>query len=403
MFYVRNWASVLEDNTREQLVVTARSPAPCGPVCAMPDAHLGRGSTVGSVIVTRDRIMPAAVGVDIGCGMIAVQTAFRKRDLPADLAPLWQEINRSIPAGAGQNRSKPHPDALEWLAENPVPERYGEDLRFYERITTQLGTLGSGNHFVEVCLDQRASVWVVLHSGSRAIGMDIANRYIKRAQEECQDVPLEDQDLAYLTMGSESFDGYMGEMLWAQGYALQNREVMMNLVLKDLVNFASGYEVPGPHQDFERQRINCHHNFTALEVHDVGHGPEGLWATRKGAIRAREGDLGIIPGSMATCTYIVEGRGNPDSYNSSSHGAGRVMSRGQARRELTEESLAEMMKGKAWNQRDAGDLVDEHPSAYKDIDQVMRDQEDLVEVREELVQVLNYKGADSQRRRKRKS
>lgn len=404
---VRNWASILEDNTRDQLLMLARSPAPYGPVCAMPDAHLGRGSTVGSVIVTKDKIIPAAVGVDIGCGMIAVKTVYVKGalftgDAAIDLAPLWQEISRSIPAGAGRNHRKPLPEALEWLEANPAPDFYSDpSVRPGERIATQLGTLGSGNHFVEVCLDQRDAVWVVLHSGSRAIGMDIANRYIRLAVEECRNVELEDQDLAYLTDGLRNFHDYLKEMTWAQNYALQNREIMMNQVLKDLIRFASRGVREGSAEEIEAmsvERINCHHNFTAYENHD----DEYVWITRKGAIRADKGIMGIVPGSMSTPTYIVEGKGDSWSFNSSAHGAGRIRSRGAARRELTVESLIEAMKGKAWNINDAEELVDEHTEAYKDINTVMKDQEGLVEVREELNQVLNYKGAgDGGRRKKR--
>ena len=246
-----------------------------------------------------------------------------------------------------------------------------------ERALAQLGTLGSGNHFVEVCLDERDVVWVLLHAGSRGVGNQLANRHIKIAI--AQEQGLEDKELSHFLDTQPEFHAYISDMLWAQEYALENRELMVTAALLDL------FAIVG--NGSELRRINCHHNYAAQETHDG----EQVWVTRKGAIRARQGDMGLIPGSMATGSFVVEGLGNPDSYNSASHGAGRQMSRGQAKRTLTTESLEAVMGNKAWNQ-DAKGLLDEHPDAYKDIGQVMEDQQDLVRVVHSLRQVLNYKG-----------
>ena len=379
---VRVWGTDIDEGALVQAERTARLPIMAGHVALMPDAHVGIGATVGSVIPTENAIIPAAVGVDIGCGMIAVETDLHAEHLPDDLQPLVSQFGRSVPAGVGRGRDLKSTGASDqrvtrraekWMAEHPHELPDGLD----KRALTQLGTLGSGNHFLEVCLDEREVVWVVLHSGSRGVGNRLADRHIKlaRAQEQA----LEDKDLAYFMEGTVEFNSYVADMLWAQTYALENRELMLNAALVDLFAFVgAGHELG---------RINCHHNFAQREEH------EGrlLWITRKGAIRAAKGDLGVIPGSMGTRSYIVRGLGETESYMSSSHGAGRRMSRSQAKRELTEESLVEAMKGKAWNQ-DAKGLLDEHPLAYKDIDQVMEAQKDLVEIVHTLRQVANYKG-----------
>ena len=383
---VKNWASLLEENTRLQAEMLSRSPVVWGHVALMPDAHLGLGATVGSVIATKGAIIPAAVGVDIGCGMIAVETSLKKADLPVSLQRLHEQIGRSVPSGIGRRgqRDEIEPRADQWLGENPPSERVtGTEL--HHRAAVQLGTLGSGNHFVEVCLDEPEKVWVVIHSGSRGVGNRLADMHIRAAKKICREagVELEDRDLAYLTEGTESFDAYIEDMNWAQGYALTNREFMMDAVLDQLFRFVG--------QGTEIQRINCHHNFTRREEH---YG-ETIWLTRKGAIFAGVGALGVVPGSMGTATYITRGLGNPESYSSSAHGAGRQRSRRAAKRELElegDQGLREYMAGVAWNAADAEALMDEHPLAYKDIDQVMEDQKDLCRPIHRLRQILNYKG-----------
>ena len=379
---VRIWGNDIEQGTLNQAERTARLPIVAGHVALMPDAHVGIGATVGSVIPTQNAIIPAAVGVDIGCGMIAVETDLRAGQLPDDMQPLIGKFGRSVPAGVGKRRNLRSTGASDqritrraekWMAEHPHDLPNGLD----HTALSQLGTLGSGNHFLEVCLDEREVVWGVIHSGSRGVGNKLADRHIKLARQ--QEQALEDRDLAYFLEGTPEFSAYVGDMLWAQTYALENRELMLDAALDDLFTFVgAGHEVG---------RINCHQNFAQQEEHDG----RWLWITRKGAIKADKGDMGVIPGSMGTRSYIVSGLGDAESYTSSSHGAGRRMSRTQARRELTEESLVEAMRGKAWN-RDAKGLLDEHPLAYKDIDQVMEAQKDLVKIVHTLRQVANYKG-----------
>jgi RNA-splicing ligase RtcB len=382
---VKIWASILDDVTRAQAHTLATCPVIHGDVALMADAHLGIGATVGSVIPTKDAIIPAAVGVDIGCGMIAVATDRVKSDLPEDLSPLIGKFSRSVPAGVGQAHKSSRADARvqRFFDENPAPVDL-DSIRpeLSQRAVRQLGSLGAGNHFLEVCLNVQDQVWVVIHSGSRGVGNILATHHIgvARGLMDQQGIKLQDKDLAYFMEDSAEGREYIEAMLWGQKYALTNREVMMDAALADLFGFIGGGK--------EMDRINCHHNFSAKEVH----GGEEVWVTRKGAIRARKGDLGVIPGSMGAASYIVEGKGNPDSYNSSAHGAGRKFSRGQARRTFTTDSLETWMKGKAWNQDNSKALLDEHPEAYKDIDQVMEDQKDLVSVLHKLHQIVNYKG-----------
>ena len=380
---VQNWASILDENARRQADMLSRAPGIAGHVALMPDAHLGRGATVGSVISTDiDTIIPAAVGVDIGCGMIAARLNKTRDDLPDDLTPLVHLFGRSIPAGVGKEHRGPSGGsghsfakrARDWFKNNPVPNADGLNVPRGQR---QLGTLGSGNHFVEVCLDEDDRVWVVLHSGSRGIGNNIAGMFIKRAKDE-NTQKLEDQDLAALR--GPTFEQYIEMMQWAQSYAYANREFMMDAATSDIKTLVDGVR--------EEERINCHHNFAAREVH---FGKE-VWLTRKGAIKADTGDMGVIPGSMGAATYITSGLGNPDSYKSSAHGAGRQYSRGAAKRTFTVESLSEEMEGKAWNSDSAKALLDEHPNAYKPIDQVMEDQKDLTTAVHTLHQIVNYKG-----------
>ncbi len=382
---VISWAVNLEEEARKQAINSAALPFVEKPLALMPDAHFGMGATIGSVIATHGAIIPAAVGVDIGCGMIAVRTQFTSKDLPDNLDQLHNKISKAVPSGVGQK----HNFHSEWER-----MRHTKKVPFYDgstklsgkqsnKITDQLGTLGSGNHFVEVCLDEQDRVWVVLHSGSRGIGNELASVHIKIAKQLMKEqmIDLADADLAYLTQDTPEFNNYIQDMLWAQRYAMANRSVMMATTLEQFGDFL-GEEVK------PREHINCHHNFTQMEFH---HG-KNVWLTRKGAIKAEKGDKGIIPGSMGTASYIVEGLGNPDSYNSCSHGAGRRMSRTRARKELSVERLQEEMQGKTWNKIDALTLLDESPEAYKDIDEVMEAQKDLVTIKHTLHQILNYKG-----------
>ena len=383
MTEIKNWASILDDATRRQAEMLSRAPGVAGHIALMPDAHISRGATVGSVIPTHlGTIIPAAVGSDIGCGMTAVLTNKTKDDLPDDLAPLINLWSCSIPTGAGRKRTGEDERsaqergirAARWFNDNPPPHTEGISLETGQR---QLGTLGSGNHFLEACLDETDRVWVLLHSGSRGIGRDVAERYIRIAWEENNE-RLEDQSLAGLK--DDSFQRYIEMMEWAQRYARANRALMMDAALTGL-----GAMIPGLRED---RRIDCHHNFAARESH---FGRE-IWVTRKGAIRAEPGCLGIIPGSMGAASYITAGLGNPDSYMSSAHGAGRQFSRSEAKELFTIESLVVLMDGKAWNSRNALGLIDEHPEAYKPIDQVMEDQRDLTKILHTLRQVANYKG-----------
>lgn len=376
---VLSWASTLEPEAMAQARLTASMPFVVTPLALMPDAHVGKGSTVGSVIATEAAIIPAAVGVDIGCGMAAVETTLTSHDLPDDLTHLHDLIRAAVPAGVGKGHEDREVDAF---AEVPYSGTTGLSDRQVDTARAQFGSLGSGNHFVEVCLDERDRVWVVLHSGSRGIGNQLAMKHIATAQGLMKQwfISLPDPDLAYLPQGTPEFDAYVADLLWVQAYARGNRDRMLTLVL------AAVEQVTRP--GIETSRVNCHHNFTQLEHHRN----RDLWITRKGAIGARAGQRGIIPGSMGTRSYVVEGLGSPASYESCSHGAGRRLSRTAAKKTLSVDSLRQAMEGRAWNYRDARDLVDEHPAAYKDIDQVMDDQRDLVRPLHTLSQVLNYKG-----------
>jgi tRNA-splicing ligase RtcB (3'-phosphate/5'-hydroxy nucleic acid ligase) len=379
-----NWASVLEPNTREQAERTSSLPFVFPHLALMPDAHLGLGATVGSVIPTERAVVPAAVGVDIGCGMIAVLTRFTADDLAGrSLTPLRESIERAVPLSAGAANRKvvataePRVAELEAMA---AQAGFAPDARA-GRWRLQLGTLGSGNHFIEVSLDEQDRVWVFLHSGSRGVGNKIAQHHIgvARTLMERYWIELPDRDLAYLVEGTDEFWAYVRELRWAQHYALLNRDEMMDRILRQLGEFLGGDVV-------EAERVNCHHNFTQQEKH---WGRE-LWVTRKGAIEAREGQLGLIPGSMGTRSYVVEGLGNRMSLCSAPHGAGRMFSRSAARKRFTHDELREAMKGIEF--RDTEAFLDEIPAAYKDIDQVMADAADLVRVRHTLRQVVNVKG-----------
>ncbi len=363
---------------------TSKMPFIEGHLALMPDAHFGLGSTVGSVIPTLGAIMPAAVGVDIGCGMVAVETSFSASDLPDDLGELLMCIERAVPAGVGKGHDRSHQVLVGDAWYNANKNVAIDELDLMSKAVKQFGSLGSGNHFVEVCLDPDDGVWVVLHSGSRGVGSQLARHHIDHAKGLMKErfISLEDKDLAYFVEGEPEFQTYITDLRWAQDYAFGSREAMMDATLRELEKV-----VDRPLA--ERQRINCHHNYTERE----NHRGKNVWVTRKGAIRARVGDMGVIPGSMGTNTFIVRGLGNPASYDSSAHGAGRTMSRTQARKSLTLESFDEAMAGKTWLSDSSKKLLDEHPDSYKDIQRVMRDQADLVEVVTELTQVLNYKGA----------
>lgn len=378
-----NWASIIEDNTSEQAERTSEMPFIYPHLALMPDAHLGKGATVGSVIPTEKAIIPAAVGVDIGCGMIAVRTQYSLSDLNGkDLSKLRMSIERSIPLSAGNSNQKITEsaqfriDVLKKLAK--------KDYSQFGRWEHQLGSLGSGNHFIEVSLDEEDRVWLFLHSGSRGVGNKIAQYHIAKAQELCKRwfINLQDPDLAYLIEGTPEFDDYIADLNWAQEFAMLNREEMMDRVIKDFSYFMTGES--GQIQELER--VNCHHNFT-VKQHIFG---RDVWLSRKGAIDASKGVLGLIPGSMGTRSYVVEGRGNPMSFSSSPHGAGRVYSRSAARKTFTKEQLREAMKGIEYRDTDA--FIDEIPQAYKDIDQVMKDAEDLVKIKHTLRQIVNVKG-----------
>ncbi|MHC2186435.1 tRNA-splicing ligase RtcB [Rathayibacter agropyri] len=379
-----SWASILDDNAREQALTASRMPFVFPHLALMPDAHLGLGATVGSVIPTDGAIIPAAVGVDIGCGMIAVRTTFTRDDLAGhDLSELRQQIERAVPLSAGAANKKivataaPRIADLEALAVEAGfdPDSYARHWRL------QLGTLGSGNHFIEVSADETGAVWLFLHSGSRGVGNRIASAHIRIAREYCARhwISLPDPDLAYLVEGTAEFDRYIAELRWAQHFALLNREEMMDRVVRQLSEWL-GREVD------EAERINCHHNFTEKEQH----WGRKVWVSRKGAIQADAGRPGLIPGSMGTASYVVVGRGNALSLNSSPHGAGREYSRSAARRTFTHDQLREAMAGIEYRDTDA--FIDEIPAAYKPIDRVMADAADLVEVRHTLRQLVNVKG-----------
>jgi len=385
-----SWASDIEPNTLEQAKMLSRLPIVEGHVALMPDAHLGIGSTVGSVIPTKGAVIPSAIGVDIGCGMIASQTSLNSTQLPDDLGPFIDRLEKVVPAGLGKWHQEPRRDGLRWMAEHPNPS-----LSQKEEATAaaQLGTMGSGNHFFEACFDQVEQVWIIMHSGSRGAGNRLANRHMKVAKQLSAEagIPLEHPDLAYLQEGTPAFADYIRDMLWSQEYAAENRRLMMRAALEAFFAFAGGGE--------ERLRVNCHHNFTQKETH----GRQEVWITRKGAIKADVDDLGLIPGAMGGKSYVIRGRGDPLSYKSCAHGAGRRMSRTRARQSFTAEDLEELMGERAWQRKNAAALLDEHPGSYKDIDRVMADQADLVDVLHELNGVANYKGVEEWRPKRRGS
>jgi tRNA-splicing ligase RtcB (3'-phosphate/5'-hydroxy nucleic acid ligase) len=382
-----SWASMLDDSAEAQARVASTMPFIFPHLALMPDAHLGLGATVGSVIPTLRAVMPAAVGVDIGCGMIAVKTQFTAADLPEDRKSLREAIERAIPTSAGAYNKKVVATAEPRIAElTDLAEKSGFNPASYKgNWALQLGTLGSGNHFIEVSLDEEDDVWLFLHSGSRGIGNKIAQAHIQVAKDMMTKwwITLPDDDLAYLVEGTPEFSRYIAELRWAQRFALLNREEMMDRVVRQ---FSEWVGAAGHPPVVEQERINCHHNFTQKEVH-FG---KSVWLSRKGAISAKAGEPGLIPGSMGTASYVVEGLGNPVALESSPHGAGRSHSRSAARRTFTHEQLREAMVGIEF--RDTIAFLDEIPQAYKPIDRVMSDAAELVSIRHTLRQIINVKG-----------
>ncbi|MFC4313051.1 RtcB family protein [Steroidobacter flavus] len=389
---VKVFTSDIEHDAIQQLLNVAQLPIVHGHVAAMPDVHHGIGATVGSVIPTKQAIIPAAVGVDIGCGMNAVRLTLHATDLPDNLAKLRSAVEARVPVGFNQHasdkvRGSSHArqgrvldDRLDKIV-GKHPGVMKMQRQFARTWVCQLGTLGGGNHFIELCLDEEQRVWVMLHSGSRGVGNVFGRYFIEAARKDMRrhQVNLPDRDLAYFSEGSDLFDDYVEAVDWAQDYALLNRSMMMKLVLDALVPHLPAFKTDG-------EAINCHHNYVAVE-HHFG---EKLFITRKGAISAQDGQLGIIPGSMGAKSYIVRGKGNPESFCSCSHGAGRRMSRTEAKRRFNRFDLAKQTEGVEC--RKDGGVVDEIPAAYKDIDGVMANQSDLVAIVHTLKQVMCIKG-----------
>lgn len=376
------WTEI-EEEARQQILNTSQLPFLFKWVAVMPDCHYGKGATVGTVMATKGAVVPAAVGVDIGCGMIALETSLHRDDL-RDLHAMRQSIERRIPMSAGRNNARITATAEPRIAELEKIEREtgANYSKFDDDWKRALGTLGGGNHFTEVCLDENDRIWLTLHSGSRGVGNKIGNHYIRCAQQICkkQGIELPDRDLAYLREGTEEFGNYIRDLHWAQRFALLNREEMMERLFDELRRHVPDLEV------VEISRINCHHNFTQVERH-FG---QDVWVTRKGAVQAREGMQAMIPGSMGTRSYIVSGLGNRDAFESAPHGAGRRMSRTKARASHTMKDLEAAMAGIEFRKSQV--LLDEIPSAYKDIDRVMEYARELVRVEHTLRQIINCKG-----------
>jgi tRNA-splicing ligase RtcB len=388
-----SWASILDEKTRAQAIETSTMDFIEPHMVLMPDAHLGKGSTVGSVIPTVGAIMPACVGVDIGCGMVAVRTQFTYADVmdrpiyvgEHPLALLRRNIERAIPLSAGKyntvitDTAMPRVQELrDMMRENVIMDSLDRPWEL------QLGSLGSGNHFIEVSVDENSDVWLFLHSGSRGIGNRLAQRHIRRAQEACAGRALPNPDLAYLTEGTETFDEYIADLLWAQRFALLNRAEMMDRVVSCFENYMQDDVV-------RLEEINCHHNYTERRAVPEHWGIPDILLSRKGAIDASVGVRGLIPGSMGTASYVVTGLGNELALWSAPHGAGRVYSRTAARKQFDILHLQEAMAGIEWSGSDT--FLDEHPLAYKDVDIVIHDARELVDVDHELHQILNVKGA----------
>ncbi|WP_415951294.1 RtcB family protein [Streptomyces sp. KLOTTS4A1] len=385
---IRMWAdpATVEAGAMQQLRNVATLPWIKG-LAVMPDVHYGKGATVGSVIAMHGAVCPAAVGVDIGCGMSAVRTSLTANDLPGDLSRLRSKIEQAIPVGRGMHTEPVDPTRMHGFATSGWDDFWGrfdgvaEAVRFrQERATKQIGTLGSGNHFIEFCLDETDSVWLMLHSGSRNIGKELADFHIGEAQKLPHNQGLVDRDLAVFIADTPQMAAYRNDLYWAQEYAKYNRAIMMGL-FRDVIR----KEFKKAKPTFEPE-ISCHHNYVAQERYEG----MDLLVTRKGAIRAGSGEYGIIPGSMGTGSYIVKGLGNPDSFNSASHGAGRRMSRNAAKRRFSTRDLEQQTQGVECR-KDSG-VVDEIPGAYKPIEQVIDQQRDLVQVVAKLRQVVCVKG-----------
>ncbi|MBI3896750.1 MAG: RtcB family protein [Gammaproteobacteria bacterium] len=389
---VKLWTDDIDPQALQQLINVAQLPIVHSHVAAMPDVHAGIGATVGSVIPTKAAIIPAAVGVDIGCGMNAVRLTLGADDLPDNLARVRNAIEAAVPVGFDQHDfDKVHGSAHARLARklddrlNTIvgkhPGLMKMQRQFNQTWITQLGSLGGGNHFIELCLDEANRVWIMLHSGSRGIGNVMGRYFITAARKEAErnKLRLPDKDLAWFADGSALFTDYVEAVDWAQDYALLNRRRMMELIIEAIQPQLPSFKTDG-------EAINCHHNYVARETH-FG---EKLFITRKGAISARAGEMGIIPGSMGAKSYIVRGKGNPESFCSCSHGAGRRMSRTEAKKRFDRHDLAKQTEGVEC--RKDGGVVDEIPAAYKDIDQVMAYQTDLIEIAHTLKQVVCVKG-----------
>ncbi|MBA3744197.1 RtcB family protein [Sporichthya sp.] len=381
---VRMWAdpATVEDVAMAQLRNVANLPWVHG-LAVMPDVHYGKGATVGSVIAMRDAVSPAAVGVDIGCGMTAVRTSLTAAGLPDDLAALRRRIEDAVPVGFNSHKRPVPTSRIPGVGGwdqfwSGFGDLIGSVQQLRERALHQMGSLGGGNHFIEVCTDAQDQVWLMLHSGSRNIGKELAERHIANARNLPHNADLPDKDLAVFLTGTPQMDAYRRDLYWAQDYAKRNRATMLALLCQVVRESVSKVQFDEP--------ISCHHNYVAEESYD---GIDVL-VTRKGAIRAGAGDLGLIPGSMGVGSYVVRGLGNPDAFNSASHGAGRKMSRNKARKTFTTEDLAAQTAGIECR-KDAG-VVDEIPGAYKDLDEVMSRQTDLVEVVAKLTPLICVKG-----------
>ncbi|MBU5616261.1 RtcB family protein [Psychrobacter sp. TAE2020] len=391
---IRLWTQgvPVEEQARQQLINTSKMPFIYKWMAVMPDVHLGMGATIGSVIPTKEAIIPAAVGVDIGCGMMAVQTTLTANDLPDNLYALRTELEKAIPhgrtpRGRRDTGSWTNPDDTVLKGWRTLADDFNYLCQKHPRLKNtnnlkHLGTLGTGNHFVEVCLDETNQVWIMLHSGSRGVGNAIGRYFIELAREDMRKwfINLPDKDLAYFSEGTEHFDDYWFAVGWAQRFAFKNREIMMENAIKALRQI-----ITKPF-DAAVKAVNCHHNYVEKEEH---YG-ESVFVTRKGAVRARIGEYGIIPGSMGAKSFIVRGKGNEESFCSCSHGAGRVMSRTQAKKQFTVADQIAQTEGVECR-KDAS-VIDEIPAAYKNIDDVMHAQRDLVEVVHTLRQVVCVKG-----------
>ena len=370
----------MEPEAHNQIINISNLPFIERHVAVMPDAHAGKGSTVGTVIATKGAIIPAAVGVDIGCGMCAVKLPFKVDLLGDSLDVLRSSIERSVPVGFNSN-DYISDRVAKVISEMPVLKTHS-----INKAALQLGTLGGGNHFIEICQDENNNAWIILHSGSRNIGKTLAEIHIGKAKNLMKEyfITLPDSDLAYLVQNTTEFGEYINDLHWAQNYAKENRNEIMLRVLKDI-----SYHVYGEYKGSDFMtilRVDCHHNYTQME----NHFGKNLWITRKGAVSAREGEYGIIPGSMGSKSYIVKGKGNPLSFCSCSHGAGRRMSRAEAKRRFTVDDLKEQTSGIICRKDE--DVIDEIPGAYKDIDEVMANQDDLVEIVHTLKQLICIKG-----------